>query len=271
MTRAYAALGAQAIALIPVWAWYIARMTDGSDEPWGLVALITAAALLSLPAKTVERPAPSFWLSGVVTALYAVICPFAPKLVQAAVGVVALGCAASAVRLGARVHFPLWGLLLLSLPVVASLQFYLGYPLRMASAAISAVLLQLEGIPVVMEGTCLLWGADVIAVDAPCSGVRMLWTALYIAFAAAWLYRLGNGRTALLAAAAVVAAVAGNGIRAAGLFHLEAKPAMAPAWLHEPVGVAVFAGMSACIVWMAHAMERSGGPRGENRASMQTR
>lgn len=36
---------AQLAAFWPVWCWYVSRMTDGSDEPLGILALITVLVL----------------------------------------------------------------------------------------------------------------------------------------------------------------------------------------------------------------------------------
>ena len=38
-------IATHALTVWPVWRWYLARTTDGSDEPWGIAALIAALAL----------------------------------------------------------------------------------------------------------------------------------------------------------------------------------------------------------------------------------
>ena len=82
------------------------------------------------------------------------------------------------------------GLMLLALPIIPPLQFYVGYPLRLATAFVSARLLSLHGLSIDAVGTCLDWNGTLIAVDAPCSGVRMLWTGLYLAMGLVLLYTL---------------------------------------------------------------------------------
>ena len=36
----------QALAFWPVWQWYLRRMVDGSDEPFGVLALLSAIAII---------------------------------------------------------------------------------------------------------------------------------------------------------------------------------------------------------------------------------
>ena len=36
-----------ALASWPIWSWYARRMQDGSDDPWGLLALVPLGALLA--------------------------------------------------------------------------------------------------------------------------------------------------------------------------------------------------------------------------------
>ena len=169
-----ALLAIQIAVLLPLWRWYLARMTDGSDEPWGFVA--RGAALIMFLVKTEQRrPKDSdLLLPSILIAVYAATYCFVPRLVQATVAVTALGCTLSTVAFGVRVHVPTLGLLLLSLPVVASLQFYLGYPIRVLCGSLTAPLLQWGGIAVMREGTCLRLGSQIVSIDAPCSGVRML-------------------------------------------------------------------------------------------------
>src|SRR5262249_8945245 len=73
-----------------------------------------------------------------------------------------------------------WGLVALGLPVRPSLQFTLGYPMRVVCAALSVGLLQAHGLAVERQGTFLVWRGEMIQFDAPCSGVNMLWAGLLL-------------------------------------------------------------------------------------------
>jgi exosortase/archaeosortase family protein len=81
-----------------------------------------------------------------------------------------------------------------------------------------------------------------VAIDAPCSGVRMLWSAILTAFALAAVLRLPASRTVALAAAASATVVLANGVRAAALFLPETGAVLLPPWTHAAIGVVTFAG-----------------------------
>jgi len=226
-------------ALWPVWQWVAARSLDASGERWGLLPVATAALLLWRQRAEPAASAP-LALPAALLVLYAAAYPFLTPLPRAAIAVSAAAAALSALCFGRRLHLALWGLLLLSLPVTASLDFYLGYPLRALVGAATAALLQMNGFAVVREGTLLNWSGRLISIDAPCSGVRMLWAGLYLAFTLAAFQRLSGAKTALLVSLAVAAVLASNVLRATALFYVEAELLRPPGDWHAAVGVAVF-------------------------------
>ena len=158
-----------------------------------------------------------------------------------------------ALRPGARSRF--WLLILLSLPVMPSLQFYCGYPLRRLAALAAALLLRMQGLPVVADGAALEWAGRQISVDAPCSGLKMLWTALVLGAAVSCQSRWGWRGTAATGLLALTVSLAANTWRACALFFVETNPAM-PAWLHEGVGLVCFATAAAAIIAGAKGVER---------------
>ena len=247
-----AVVAAQLVAFWPVWRWYVARVSGAGEGAWGLLALACAAYFLWRGSVGADNVGPAdrgrgLLFPALLVVLYAASYPLLPPLARAAVALTALGCTASWLRSGRRFHLGALGLLYLSLPLIPSLQFYGGYPLRAFVAAAVAPLLRLGGYAVVREGTCLNWAGRLIWVDAPCSGVRMLWAGLFVACVLACLYELRPLRTlqALVAAAAVI--VFGNVLRAAALFYVEAGVVEAPPWAHEYVGVVSFAAV-ACLI-----------------------
>jgi exosortase/archaeosortase family protein len=182
--------------------------------------------------------------------LYAFSYPFVPALVRAIVAMTGLAIAGSSVWLGRRLDVRHWGLLLLSLPLVSSLNFYLGFPLRAVVGEAAEMLLQMNGFAVVREGTMLVWNGRQISIDAPCSGVKMLWTGMYLTCALAVLWRMGTKQTATLGVAAMAIVMAANVLRTAALFYVEGARGpveMLPYAdsLHVLVGAAVF--VLACI------------------------
>lgn len=248
MSRAMIFLVIQLAAFWPVWGWYIARLTDSSDEPWGILALITALFFVAGRGHGQELKAAHLGLSSIFTLAYALTFPVVPPLARAVLAVLAIGCTLSPARLGRSMHIGIIGLLLLSLPIIASLQFFLGYPVRLLTAIISAKLVGLTGYDVAAQGTCLYWMGEVISVDAPCSGIRMLWSGLYLNFTLACFTGLDTFKTWLTYVFSVFAIFLGNTIRASALFFTETGIIEAPSWAHQGTGVVIFALVATAIV-----------------------
>ena len=231
------------LASWPVTRWYVARVSDGSDEPWGLAAL--AAAIIFAPRTGWTEPLARgcVWLLCGLVAFYAAGYALLPPLGHALIFVTAIG-----VAVGCR-GFPLawWALLVLSLPVIASLQFYLGYPLRLATSALCVPLLRLGGLHVTSEGTALHWAAETVIVDAPCSGIHMLWTGLFLAATLACWQRLDTRAAFRLLHRASFAVFVANVLRATALFCIESKVWPSPSWAHEGVGLVLFSAAAIAI------------------------
>ncbi len=232
-------LAAQCLAFWPVGRWYVARTLDGSDEPWGILALAAALVFIVRDAR-VNCGRGSLLMPAMLTLFYACTYPLTPPLVRAMIAVTAVAASVRALC-GRNIHPGSWGLMLLSLPVMASLQFYAGYPLRWVVGHGMAALLRLVWITVSVEGACLAWGTRSIAVDAPCSGVRMLWAGMLLALCLACLCGLSRRGTLALVLLALPIVVAGNILRASALFFLEAGFVSAPPWVHPGIGIVTFA------------------------------
>jgi exosortase len=242
------------LALWPVLNWYVAGTLDGSNDLWGLLALATVLLLCLEPAPP-ERPQlnwplalPAFFLIAYLVASMA----GAFIALRAALGFLALAALLSSWRFGRRIHLPLFALCLLALPLAASLQFYLGYPLRVVAGNLSVALLQMNGLNVVREGTLLNWGGQVISIDVPCSGVKMLWAGMYLTYTLAAWRGLSAWSTVAAIGWALCVVVLGNAVRAAALFYTEAGILPLPAWTHAGIGMMVFAAVAGAIVWGAH-------------------
>nr|WP_294170983.1 archaeosortase/exosortase family protein [uncultured Sphingomonas sp.] len=182
--------------------------------------------------------------------LYVSATLFAPPPIRIAVAAVTLLGAMHQVGIGRRPGAPFVSLTLLALPVLPSLEFFLAYPLRVASAGITALMLRTNGFPVALDGVALRWGEATVQFDAACSGVRMLWGALFLASALALIAGLPLRRYALLIAAAVPLAIFANALRAASLFYLEANAAALslPPAAHELTGIAAFAMLAVAVM-----------------------
>jgi exosortase/archaeosortase family protein len=263
-------LAIELLAFWPVWRWYAHRLADQSDEAWGIVALVTAVLFVfrrkpdaALSEREEERGtrgrfSSALWVPAALLISYSLSYHILSPLPRAAIAVTAIATTISAIRFGQRLHLGVCGLLLLALPVMASLQFYLGFPMRAVVAGLAAPMLQINGFAVFAEGASLNWNGDPILIDAPCSGVKMLWTGYYLACALACYYQLNAKRTALACVAAFGAIIIGNTFRAAALFYVEAGAANLPLpdWTHEGAGVVVFTATAIVIALMAKRLAK---------------
>jgi len=187
----------------------------------------------------------------ILLAVYAASYAVLPPIGRAAIAIAATlyCCHLAAFRERPPVAF--WGLAALALPVVPSLQFMLGYPMRIVSAALSVGLLQLHGLTVERQGTFLVWRGEMIQFDAPCSGVNMLWAGLLLTLMGCVLFRFGTLKVTVAVALSLVLAIACNVLRAASLFYVEAGLVpQAPAWWHEGIGIAAFMLSVMATLWL---------------------
>jgi exosortase/archaeosortase family protein len=232
-------LAALLAALWPHWHYVARRMIDGSDEPWGVLALATVVVLLAAERRLAEPTRAALVASAVLALLAAFASLALPDLAAAAIAMLALGVyLVHALR--DRPSSALVALLLLALPIIASLQFYLGYPLRVVAAQASALLLSI-GFDSHAAGTSIVADGRTVLVDAPCAGIGMLWVGSYVAALFSYLNRAGLARTAVNAAVAGALVLAANIVRNTVLFFPEAGLVDWPAWSHDAIGLAAFA------------------------------
>jgi hypothetical protein len=129
------------------WRWYLGRVATAPEDA-GLaliVAFLGGLGVLRRSQAPEPRPAPLLLATAVLAAYaasYLILPPIARAAIAIALCLFCLHCAAFQTR--PPVAF--WGLVALALPVVPSLQFTLGYPMRVVSAALAVGLLQLHGI-----------------------------------------------------------------------------------------------------------------------------
>jgi exosortase/archaeosortase family protein len=254
-----------ALAFWPTWQWLVARAASDAADALGLISLATAAVLLrrehSAAARTPLAPNVSWSLPAVVVAIYTCSFSFLPPLAHAILAMTALAAACSSLWLGKKIDLRVWVLLLLVLPIVPTLNFYLGYPLRVVVGEAAAALLQLNGLAVLRDGATLVWGAKQVSIDAPCSGIKMLWTGLYASCALAAAFRLDARKFIALTFFALAAVLLANVLRATALFYVEAGVISQLAPAHEGIGIATFALATASIAAAAAKLRAPGTDR----------
>jgi exosortase/archaeosortase family protein len=233
-------LGLLLVSLWPHGVWLARRLTDDSDEPWGLLAMATVLALIVRARRELVLPTRAALVASGALAVLAALASFVvPPIFAAALAMLSLAAFVTS-ALPQRPAAPMATLLLLSLPVIASLQFYLGYPLRLATAHAAAPLLALAGIEAQASGAALLWRGATILVDPPCAGIGMLWVGSWAAALLSYLNGATARRTLANGCVAAMAVFAANVLRNALLFFPEAGLLTAPAWLHAAIGLAAF-------------------------------
>ena len=239
-----------AVAFYPLLRWYIQRVGDGSDEPLGVLALVFAVALGFRARSRCRSTRGCRVVALVLLGLYGVaVWQGIPPLLRALPALGAIAFWSGLWRLpGVSM------LLVLSLPVVASLQFYLCYPLRLLTAVLTSELLALVGAPVVREGVELISNGARVGVDPPCSGVRMLWMTGFSAAVVATLFEMNWLRTAGLGALALALSLLANALRASLLYFPEAGVMSLPAAGHELTGVVCFLGSLGALIFLARKM-----------------
>ena len=132
---------------------------------------------------------------------------------------------------------PIMGLLVLALPLVSSLQYYGGYPLRVLTAQLSAWGLQAVGIAAERSGASMLVRGQLVIVDAPCSGVQMAWMAYFCACAWAALTSLRDGAFLKRLPFIGLLVLLGNVLRNSVLVALESRSQGLDMALHQAIGL----------------------------------
>lgn len=250
------------LALWPLWQWSLRRMSDGSDDPFGLVALATLLVMLWRERRQLRGAPRLGWLCLALLLSAAALFSQAwlPPLLRSVLAVLALFAAIFAVRVNGQALLAWLGLGLLALPILSSLQFFAGYPLRLLTAEASAWLLRAGGLAVSRQGSALEVAGQLVMVDAPCSGVQMAWVAYFTAFAtAAWL-RLADRRLLRRIPLLGVLVLAGNILRNSLLVLQETGRLGLPDWMHEGIGLLVFVVVCALVLRYVAAAAEPGAP-----------
>jgi len=279
-------------AFWPVWHWYALRTMDRSDEPWGLLALATAGLFLWLenrgkagvdgtgalsvwddgdnsdscgpgtpPVSDEAERQPISTLVGISSLLgYILTFSMAPPLVQSLLLVITIWCLVVR-RVSAPSKSGILGLLILALPLIPSINFFAGYPIRLLVASGTALMLNCVGLPVHQDGVMLSLAAHQFAIDAPCSGINMLWAEAYVAMTLICLFRLNPSKSVLLGTISLIAIVLGNILRATSLVLLDLIIVYRPVHmdeqaLHFGTGVLVFLLITLAVLMTAERISR---------------
>jgi exosortase O len=144
-------------------------------------------------------------------------------------------------------------LLIGTLPFGDHLQTFVGYPLRILTAAIVRDGLAALGVAAVGIDTILVFENGVSQVDLPCSGVKSLWTGALFLLAATWVEQRPFNRrwwgTAVLFALLLFLANLARVAMLVGVGEVLGWRLLAE-MLHVPLGVLGFVAACAAAVWL---------------------
>ena len=251
-------LALHAAALWPHGVYLVQRAVDGSDDPLGLLALAAVAALVVWHRHRLRLTPRLGWLvASMALALAANGAWWAgvPALPASLVAALSLVCALLAWWPATQPRVPLAGLVVLALPWIASLQFYLGFPLRVITAQLSAWGLQFAGFDASRSGASMEVNGQLVIVDAPCSGVQMAWLAYFTACSAAAVLGVSDRRFARRAAWVGAIVLCANVLRNSVLVALESRAGGLDARWHEAIGLVVLAAVCAAVLALVQHKE----------------
>jgi len=222
---------------------------DGSDDPLGIAALVVLLfVVVKLEPQLRAAPKPGWLLLSLAATGGAALALFgAPALVGALLAALALAAGLRSFMPSGQAVLPMAGLAVLSLPVVSSLQFYAGFPLRVVTAQLSTWLLQAIGLAAERSGTAMVVQGRLVIVDAPCSGVQMVWMAYFCACAVAAFSGLRDRQLLARLPWVGVLVMAGNVLRNSVLVALEAQQEQVAEAVHQGVGLVVLALVCAAV------------------------
>ena len=256
------------VALWPAWQWSAVRLADGSDDPLGIIALCALVLVLCRDRCDFDAMPRASWLLASIycAAVAAFGTPLLPGLLRGVFAVASLMAMITALHRPQQPILPHWGLGFLALPLLSSLQFFVGYPLRVITAQASAWLLELAGIAALREGSSMTVNGQLVIVDAPCSGIQMAWFAYFTACIAACWLRLPDRIFLRRLPAIGLTVLAGNIVRNTILVARETGLLAWPEWTHEGTGAAIFAAV--CILVLRRVAAAYAKPQQSNRSSL---
>ncbi len=138
-----------------------------------------------------------------------------------------------------------------ALPFGEHMQTFVGYPMRILTAAIVRDGLAAAGVASIGVDTILVFENGVSQVDLPCSGIKSLWTGMLFLIAATWIERRPLNWRWLLTAIVFAGLLCAANLLRVGVLVVVGQVAgwqLAAEMLHIPLGVLGFVAACAAVV-----------------------
>ena len=204
-------------AVWPLWRWWFARLWGGEPISYSVANWITVPILLILMRRRPDAKSPSpgaLFAAALCLLAFTLSAPYLPMSIRALFAVAAgLLALQPRDRIQGRIALPLWALAISGIPSIQMLDLFFGYGLRLLATVLAAFSLQAAGLPILREEAQLAVNGSTVWVDAPCAGVHMLGTGLWLTLTLAQLHRFRWGQTLLASAAALLAVFLANTAR----------------------------------------------------------
>lgn len=155
-------------------------------------------------------------------------------------------------------------LLVGTLPFGEHLQTFVGYPMRILTAAVVRDGLSSAGVASVGIDTILVLENGVSQIDLPCSGVKSLWSGMLFLIAATWIERRSFNRRWLMTAALFAGMLFVANVARVGVLVIVGQVAgwrLAAEMLHVPLGVLGF--VASCALAVALLRRQPVDPTGD--------
>lgn len=233
------------IAFWPIEYWYLRRLFDGGDEPLGLVILLLTIWIFQKTSTKIDYQYK--WLLGscVLLIFYIFSYSYLYNLFRAGLALsIAYCCFRSHYRSRLNI-LPSLGLLYLSLPVIASLQFYGGYIFRRLTSLLCELQFLLLGQKIVSDGVNLSFQNQIFVVDAPCSGLKGLWFLCIFITSISCFNQSSNRAYCKVLVLTLIVAIWANSVRSVSLIYLEFS-SYANDFTHSAIGIVTF--IFSCLV-----------------------
>lgn len=255
-----AILGACAVALWPIWLWYPQAAFRTGRDPIAIMALAVIPLLLrpQLSKGSVSMP----WMvaATVILFVYAASYHATPFLFSAALGLTAFGLVAIAATKRPTRALATLSLLGLSMPIFNTLQFFFGYPMRALSADLACLVFRCGGLEVTRRGVSLVFSKTSILIDPACSGLRTMWTVLFVAAVFSLFKELKPWKAVCLHLYGVILAIVISAARAVILSMWQLSPYFdekVDRYFHAGVGLIAFAVVAVVLGVIAKRMQKS--------------